>query len=169
MRFLGSIGVIVGLIVVAAAQTPEQARRTPPAPSQPVAFSHKVHAGQLKLKCSMCHANPDPGERMGIATASTCMNCHSAIKADSPEIQKVADAAKTARPIRWTRVYSIPSYVFFSHRTHLEAGNTCAECHGQVAERDRLFREADISMGGCMACHSEKGASNDCTFCHEAR
>lgn len=135
-------------------------------PDQPIPFSHKVHAGTLKLKCAMCHANPDPGEAMGFAPVATCMKCHSAIKADSPAIAKLAEAAKTGEEIRWVRVYQIPSYVYFSHRAHLEAENTCAECHGQVAERERLFRETDLTMGGCMSCHEAKNASNDCTYCH---
>lgn len=147
----------------------QTARQSPPAPAQPIAFSHKLHAGQLKLQCTMCHLNRDPGESMGIPQASTCMQCHSSVKTDSPEIQKIAEAAKTNRPIKWARVYLIPTFVFFSHRAHLKGGNTCVECHGMVAERTQLFREADLTMGGCMGCHEKKGASNDCTFCHEQR
>jgi hypothetical protein len=138
-------------------------------PEQPLPFSHKAHAGTLKLKCKMCHPNPDPGEVMRIAAASVCMSCHSAIKTDSPAIQKLAAFAKNERPIPWVRVYEIPSYVNFSHRAHLETGNACEDCHGPVAERDRLFREGDISMGGCMKCHQLKKVSVDCTFCHEQR
>jgi hypothetical protein len=97
------------------------------------------------------------------------MQCHSAIKTDSPAIQKLAAFAKNDREIRWARVYEIPSYVNFSHRTHLESGNGCEDCHGRVVEREQLFREGDISMGGCMNCHRVKKVSIDCTFCHEQR
>lgn len=138
-------------------------------PQQPIPFSHKVHAGTLKLKCKMCHPNPDPGEVMKVAAPSVCMQCHSSIKTDSPAIQKLAAFAKNGKEIKWVRVYEIPSYVSFSHRTHLEAGNTCQECHGPVETRDVLAKEGDISMTGCMNCHRAKKASNDCTFCHEAR
>jgi hypothetical protein len=137
------------------------------APQQPIPFSHKQHAGTLKLQCKMCHPNPPPGESMTIAPASTCMQCHSAIKADSPSIQKLAQFAKESQPVPWVRVYQIPSYVDFSHRKHLAAGNTCDECHGKVAERDQLSREGDITMGGCMKCHQAKKVSIDCSFCHE--
>jgi hypothetical protein len=117
----------------------------------------------------MCHVNPDPGEMMTFAPASKCMSCHSTIKADSPAIQKLAEAAKANREIKWARVYQIPGYVFFSHRAHLEASGTCVECHGPVNTREQLFRETDISMGGCMNCHRAKKASLDCTYCHEQR
>jgi formate-dependent nitrite reductase cytochrome c552 subunit len=67
------------------------------------------------------------------------------------------------------RVYEIPDYVTFSHRAHIKAGNTCEDCHGKVAESDRLSRETDLSMGGCLNCHNTKNAGADCTFCHDQR
>ncbi len=137
------------------------------APEQPVPFSHKVHAGTLKMKCKMCHPNPDPGETMAIAAPATCMQCHSTIKTDSAAIQKMAAFVRNDREIKWLRVYQIPSYVSFSHKAHLDAGNKCEECHGPVQTRDQLAREGDITMGGCMNCHRAKKASIDCSFCHE--
>jgi hypothetical protein len=136
---------------------------------QPLPFSHKQHAGTLKLACKMCHPNPNPGESMTIAGAATCMQCHSAIKTDSPAIQKLAQYAKEQRPVPWVRIYEIPSYVNFSHRTHLEAKTACEDCHAKVVERDQLWKQGDISMGGCMKCHQAKKVSIDCTFCHEQR
>ena len=158
---------VAALIPVICGQSAKQAAANPP--EQPIPFSHKVHAGTLKLKCAMCHPNPDPGEMMTIAAPSTCMQCHSAVKPDSLAIKKLAAAAKDDRDIKWQRVYEIPSYVEFSHKAHLAAGNTCEECHGRVAERDQLYRETDISMGGCINCHRPKKASIDCTYCHEQR
>lgn len=137
------------------------------APEQPIPFNHQAHAGNLKIKCRMCHPDPDPGETMTLPVASMCMQCHSAIKADSPAIQKLAAFAKNDREIPWIRVYEIPTYVKFSHRAHLESGSTCEECHGPVAQRAQLSKEGDISMGGCMSCHRAKKASIDCGFCHE--
>ncbi len=156
-------------LCIAEAVTQPPSQTTPSPPQQPIPFSHKMHAGNLQLQCKGCHPNPDPGEMMRIASPSTCMACHSAIKPDSPAVQKLAAFAKEGREIRWARVYEIPAYVYFSHRTHAESGNTCAECHGQVPERDHLYREGDITMGGCMNCHREKKASLDCSYCHEPR
>jgi len=153
---------LVGLPFVAA-QTAQQ----PAAPEQPIPFSHRQHAGTLQLKCATCHKNPDPGERMGLATAAMCMQCHSDVKTDSPAIQKLASFANEKREIKWARVYEIPSFVMFSHRSHLATGSACADCHGQVKERERLHREGDISMKGCVNCHQAKGASVDCTYCHD--
>ena len=137
-------------------------------PAQPIPFSHKQHLA-LKLQCKMCHTNADPGESMGIAAASVCMQCHSAIKTDSPAIQKLAGYAARKEDVPWVRVYRIPSFVDFSHRTHLASGATCENCHGHVEQRDALFREVNLSMGNCMDCHRLHKAPIDCTACHEER
>ena len=137
-------------------------------PEQPLPYSHKQHLA-LGLKCKECHAMPDPGELMSLPATGKCMTCHAAVKTDSPSIRRLAEFHKDTRPVPWVRVYQIPSYVSFSHKAHLETGATCETCHGKVAERDRLFKETDISMGGCMTCHRVNKAPNDCTFCHEQR
>ena len=56
----------------------------------------------------------------------------------------------------WVRIYEIPAFVNFSHRAHLEAKNTCEDCHGKVAERDALYKEVNLNMGTCMDCHAGK-------------
>lgn len=151
-------------LIAAIAQTGQTPQ---PGPTQPIPFSHKLHAGAQNLKCATCHKNPDPGERMGLATAALCMQCHEDVKADSPAIQKLAGFAKDKREIKWARVYEIPSYVFFSHRAHLEAGASCAECHGEVKELEQMYKVKEINMASCMNCHQAKSAPTDCTYCHE--
>lgn len=149
-------------LLVAFAQTEK-----PSGPTQPIPFSHKLHVGGQNLKCATCHKNPDPGERMGLATAALCMQCHEEVKADSPAIQKLAGFAKDKREIKWARVYEIPSYVFFSHRAHLAAGATCTTCHGEVKELEQMYKVKEINMASCMNCHQANKASTDCTYCHE--
>jgi hypothetical protein len=136
-------------------------------PEQPIPFSHKLHVGTVKLQCKMCHPNPDPGESMTIAPASVCMQCHSAIKADSPAIQKLAQYVKDNKPVPWVRVYQVPAYVWYSHRSHLNAKAVCNDCHGPVAESERVARDGDISMGACMTCHQMRKARFDCRYCHD--
>jgi hypothetical protein len=139
------------------------------APTQPIPFSHKVHAGTMKLACKMCHSNPDPGEAMTIAGVGRCMECHSAIKTGSPSIQRLAQYAKDGHEVPWVRIYRLPGFVDFSHREHLAAGNTCEECHGPVAEREELSKEKETNMGACRACHAAKKASEHCAYCHILR
>jgi hypothetical protein len=95
------------------------------------------------------------------------MQCHSDVKTDSPEVQKIAAHAKDNREIKWRRVYEIPSYVFFSHRSHLTTGATCVTCHGEVKEMEQMYKAKEINMASCMNCHQENKASTDCTYCHD--
>ena len=137
-------------------------------PVQPLPFSHKTHAA-VALKCADCHAMPAPGEVVTIPEASKCMACHRTIKADSPAIKELRGYAEQKRSIPWVRVYEIPSWVYFSHKTHLDSGTKCEACHGPVADRDRLGRESDLSMAGCMECHRAHKATLDCGGCHELK
>jgi hypothetical protein len=135
------------------------------AAEQPVPFSHKQHVA-LGIKCKDCHANPDPGESMGLPAASKCMACHVSIATDKPAIRKLKSFAK--EPIPWVRVFQIPSTIVFSHRTHLEGTVPCDGCHPAVPRSDALTpKDLNISMGTCMACHRKSRVSNDCKTCHE--
>ncbi len=138
----------------------------PPAPVQPIPFSHKQHAGTLKLPCEFCHATSRSGDTVAIPQAESCMQCHQTIDTGSPPIQRLAVYAKDKAAIPWVRLYELPSFVTFSHKIHLLHGATCQECHGPVAERVQLYKEADISMAGCIKCHQAKKASTDCDTCH---
>jgi Cytochrome c7 and related cytochrome c len=94
------------------------------------------------------------------------MECHQTMATGDPGVQKLAAYAKSGEIIPWVRIYQLPSFVNFSHKTHTTHGNTCQECHGQVAQRDRLFQEEDISMAACLNCHRAKKASVECNTCH---
>ncbi|MBM3728681.1 MAG: cytochrome c3 family protein [Acidobacteria bacterium] len=155
------------LALMAAAQLPEL--KTPrPAPEQPLPFSHKIHAALLK--CNGCHTMADPGDFAGLPATAKCMECHSAIRKESPHIQKLAQAHGAGEKLKWAPVYRIPEWVSFNHRQHVAVeGVTCESCHGAVAQREVLRRERDISMQACMECHRQKKASNDCLLCHDRR
>lgn len=136
-------------------------------PKQPIAFSHKQHAGDFKLPCLGCHANPPPGEAMTFPAEAKCMACHLSVKTDSAEIVRLAKFAADKKRIPWVRVYQVPSYVFWSHKSHINAGAKCSDCHGNVAALALMSKEKETSMGSCMECHRQNKVSNDCSFCHD--
>jgi hypothetical protein len=138
----------------------------PPAPVQPIPYSHKQHLS-IGLDCRFCHVNPEAGKLMTFPPTTLCMSCHQAIAADRPSIQKLASFAASGKPIPWVRVYQVPDFVFWQHGTHLEAGVTCVECHGPVAERDVIALETNVTrMLGCVTCHDKRQAFTDCNACH---
>lgn len=50
-------------------------------PVQPIAYSHRLHAGELAIPCEYCHSGARRSRHAGIPAASTCMNCHRYITA----------------------------------------------------------------------------------------
>jgi nitrate reductase gamma subunit len=63
-------------------------------PVQPIAFSHRLHAGELEVSCLYCHADAEKGRHAGIASASVCMNCHRFVTAPSRDMRAEAELAK---------------------------------------------------------------------------
>ncbi len=130
-------------------------------PEQPIAFSHKVHAGQNKIDCFYCHTTAKESMHAGIPSAQLCMNCHTVVKSGkitgTEEIAKIYKAIETQTPIEWIKVHNVPDHVFFSHAQHVEVGKvSCFECHGPVEEMDRVMQVSDLSMGWCIDCHRTK-------------
>src|SRR5262245_40170605 len=93
------ITVVVGLALFQPRQYAWIGDQTGYAPVQPVEFSHKIHAKDYSIPCEYCHSGARRGPVAWIPSASTCMNCHSEIAKNSPEVRKVAAALKEGRPI----------------------------------------------------------------------
>lgn len=136
------------------------------APGQPINFNHQLHVGTAKLGCNDCHEPNRGGATLAIPQPSKCMLCHAAIATDKPDIKHLADAAKNNELIQWVRVYRVPSFVTFSHKTHTSAGATCEGCHGPVAQRTAIAEEKNLHMAGCIACHQQVNAPATCDTCH---
>lgn len=138
----------------------------PHAPTQPIAFSHKLHAGTNKIPCQYCHSDARRTESAGIPTAKKCMNCHVVVKTESPEVVKIAAAYDGGKPIEWARVYKNPDHVWFSHKRHIKKGVECQTCHGPVETMEVVSRSVNHQMGFCLSCHRAKKAPTDCWTCH---
>ena len=50
-------------------------------PEQPIAYSHRLHAGELNIDCQYCHYGAASSRHAGIPSASVCMNCHQTVTA----------------------------------------------------------------------------------------
>jgi mono/diheme cytochrome c family protein len=126
------------------------------APKQPIAFSHKLHAGQYEIDCGYCHTGVYKNKNATIPSANICMNCHNAIKQASPEIKKIYRAIEKDQPIEWVRVHNLPDLAYFNHAQHTNvAGLACEKCHGEVKEMEVVQQRAPLTMGWCINCHRE--------------
>lgn len=64
------------------------------APEQPIAFSHRLHAGELTIDCQYCHGAAERGRHAGIPPANLCMNCHQTVTAPRADVLAEAKLAK---------------------------------------------------------------------------
>jgi Cytochrome c7 and related cytochrome c len=136
-------------------------------PVQPIAFSHKVHAGDNGIPCLFCHRYAPTSTVAGIPAVSDCRACHLFIARDVPEIKKLMGYWDKKEPVPWVRVYHVPDHVYFPHKMHVRAGLVCGTCHGNVAAMQRITRSVKIEMGWCLGCHKQRKASIDCWTCHK--
>jgi nitrate reductase gamma subunit len=63
-------------------------------PIQPIAFSHRLHAGELQMSCLYCHGDAEKGRHAGIASATVCMNCHRFVTAPTRDTRAELELAR---------------------------------------------------------------------------
>ena len=153
-------------------------------PTQPIFFSHKVHAGVNQINCLYCHGGAWESKHAGIPTLNVCMNCHKVINDytkgpkiydennneinGTKEIQKLLqyagftpgpgaqwDPSKAKSP-QWVKIHNLPDHVYFNHAQHTRVGNVqCQTCHGNIQTMDKVSQQAELSMGWCINCHRQ--------------
>lgn len=70
-------------------------------PVQPIAYSHRLHAGELQIPCLHCHAAAERGRAAGVPAANVCMNCHRFVTAPYLDVKAEDElAAKENRKPR---------------------------------------------------------------------
>jgi len=152
-------------------------------PTQPIFYSHKVHAGINQINCLYCHSNAWESKTAAVPATNLCMNCHKTIQKyngeplfdshgnavdGTEEIQKLYkyagfdptnaegwDATK-AQPIPWVKIHNLPDHVYFNHSQHVRVGNVqCQTCHGEITAMDEVKQFSELSMGWCVNCHRQ--------------
>jgi hypothetical protein len=136
------------------------------APEQPLPFSHRLHSMAMP-DCSTCHVNPEPGHQMTFPENDTCMQCHAIVATDKASIASLQAYASSGKPVPWVRVYEVTPGVTWSHRPHLEAGEQCETCHGDIRQVDVVSQtKGTLAMATCIGCHQARAAAADCVTCH---
>ena len=144
------------------------------APKQPIAYSHKLHAGDLKIDCKYCHSTVEESKQASIPSLNTCMNCHKGVQLTdkyngeiSPEIKKIYAAldynpeakpgeeyGKNPKPIKWVRIHNLPDHAYFNHSQHVKVGKLqCQSCHGPIEKMEVVQQYSTLQMGWCIDCH----------------
>jgi hypothetical protein len=124
---------------------------------QPVPFSHKHHVDGLGIDCRYCHASVENAAFAGMPATETCMTCHSQLWTDAPLLAPVRTSLTRNEPLRWTRVYDLPDFVFFNHSIHVHQGISCVTCHGPVDQMPLMRQANTLYMKWCLDCHRDPG------------
>jgi cytochrome c7-like protein len=66
-------------------------------PEQPIAYSHRLHAGELQMPCVYCHMGTERSRYAGVPAASTCMNCHRFVTATRAAVRAEEAKAKAEK------------------------------------------------------------------------
>ncbi len=146
-------------------------------PEQPIKYSHKLHAGEMKIDCKYCHVGVEKSRIASVPSVNICMGCHAIAKKDSPEIIKLTQYYNEGKPIPWERVHRVPDFAYFNHSVHVNKGVECQSCHGDIQSTEVVGQVNSFTMGACLTCHRnaheklpylkdiENGPEN-CSNCH---
>ena len=121
---------------------------------QPVPFSHKHHVTDDGIDCRYCHVSVEKSSYAGVPTTHTCMSCHSKLWLNSPILEPVRASFNTNVSLQWTRVNTVPDFVYFDHSIHVNKGIGCTTCHGPIGEMPLTYRENTLYMRWCIDCHN---------------
>lgn len=147
------------------------------APAQPIAFSHKLHAGDMAIDCKYCHTAVTESRHASVPAVSICMNCHAVARKNKPEIIKLTKYYEEGVALPWKRIHRVPDYAYFNHSAHVNKGIDCAQCHGQVQNMDAVSQVHEFTMAACLDCHRTattklanvvgiKNGPDNCYTCH---
>lgn len=123
------------------------------APSQPVPFDHRLHAGVFRIDCRYCHGSAMTQASAGVPATEICVSCHQSVWLDGPSFRPVRASLASGRAIAWRRVNALPAYVYFDHAAHTGHGIGCESCHGRVDRMARVAQAAPLTMSWCLDCH----------------
>jgi hypothetical protein len=124
-------------------------------PDQPVPYSHQLHVGKLGMDCRYCHNTVEQAGFAAIPPTQTCMNCHTNIRNESPNLENVRKSWQTGMPIEWVKVHDLPDFAYFNHSAHVNKGVGCVTCHGRVDQMEVVWQAEELSMAWCLSCHRE--------------
>jgi len=166
---------LAAVLLVAALAAGGLVTATRPPPADPVAdINHELHLSR-DIACVDCHQGVEKQARAGVPSILICVDCHEGDSAETlggnDNARMIADHLERKEELWWPALYQLPDYVLFSHRRHVKLGGIeCARCHGDMANRTTLPTQPNrsvLTMKGCMACHAEHGATQDCWACHK--
>lgn len=131
-------------------------------PVQPIAYSHRLHAGELGIDCQHCHSGAETSRMAGIPSANTCMNCHTFVTAPINVVRAEDEAAtrENRKPRRIISPELRKLYDALGLNEELRPDSTIAQSD---IEWVRIHTLPDFASFDHRA---HVGAGVDCQTCH---
>ncbi len=137
-------------------------------------FSHKLHAEEMELKCSQCHADiPETTEvrERHLPTFQVCLQCHD--DGHVGDVDCTTCHASAAKLKQAAATQAIPRLsprdpqLHYSHKAHLpRVKGDCLACHEKILTSTRPGDGNLPEMATCMKCHQAEYDQLQCLQCH---
>lgn len=126
-----------------------------------IKFSHRVHES---IECESCHSSVLDATNLSmklLPAKDNCASCHDVNDTENCGTCHYEDIHEV--------LLQKKSLLIFNHKSHLELGKNCKDCHKGLEEVDYGFEStlANPRMESCYSCHNDrKNVTNACEACH---
>lgn len=158
----------------------------------PIRFTHDYHTrkpgdavddrGQTVkvdgegLSCEFCHENvgsSTSAATLDIPGHAACESCHEDWIGEKGKAEPVEECVRCHVDPNVVTTYEAAAKLViprpnlnFPHKSHVDAGVKCVECHKDVPKKTLATRDDYPTMDRCVECHAERGVSTACGTCH---
>ncbi len=126
-----------------------------------IKFSHRIHEA---VECESCHSNVLEATNLSMRLLPVKDNCASCHDVNDTENCNYCHYENVLEPLIQKK-----SELIFNHKSHIELGKNCVDCHKGLTEVDYSFEsvQANPKMENCYTCHNDKkNVTNACEACH---
>ena len=131
-------------------------------PEQPIAFSHRLHAGNLEIACLYCHSSAVKSPHAGIPASSLCMNCHRLVTASwdttRAEMEKAHEAGRPPKRVVSQEMQKLYDALGLDEKLQPKTGKQArpvswVKVHN-LPDYTRFDHRAHVHAGvACQECH----------------
>lgn len=150
-------------LVVAAALSATCALLVSP-DDEPYVFSHRQHAIEGELDCSVCHKQDETG-RPSMPGPRLCLLCHKEGDAEKPQSRRIHVLFRDD-VFQATHAARLDEEILFDHPAHVQRNDDCSRCHVDIERNTRITERDAITMEECMDCHAREARDQSCNVCH---
>jgi Cytochrome c7 and related cytochrome c len=131
-------------------------------PEQPIAFSHRQHAGDLQISCFYCHGDAEKGRHAGFPSATACMSCHRFVTASQkvmvPELLEARKAHRAPQPVVSPELQKLYDALGLDSKLERDPSKTPSPI--------RWVRVHHLPAYACFDHRSHTAAGVECQRCH---